>query len=62
LRNIFKFKDNFTVHARDIFDDLVRSNVKSVTDFEWLKQARFYFSFEEDKTLVSLLAIILHVS
>jgi len=42
------------VHQRDIFEDLFKSNVKSVMDFEWLKQSRFYFSFEQDKCLCKI--------
>ncbi|EEB13574.1 ciliary dynein heavy chain, putative [Pediculus humanus corporis] len=42
------------VHQRDIFDDLVRMKVKSVTDFEWLKQARFYWLEEEEECLVRI--------
>lgn len=37
-------------HQRDIFHDLVLMNVKSIGDFEWNKQARFYFN-EEEKTI-----------
>lgn len=42
------------VHQRDIFDDLVRLRVKHLLDFEWQKQARFYFISETDEVRVSI--------
>lgn len=42
------------VHQRDIFDDLVRLRVKHIQDFEWQKQARFYFDNETDEVTVSI--------
>jgi len=42
------------VHQRDIFHDLVLMNIKTVTDFEWTKQARFYYNFEERKLRIAI--------
>lgn len=39
---------------RDIFDDLVRLKIKFINDFEWQKQARFYFNSELDEVIVSI--------
>ena len=42
------------VHQKDIFDELVQSNIRSVTDFDWLKQTRFYFIEEQDRIQISI--------
>lgn len=42
------------VHQRDIFDDLVRMKITSVIDFEWQKQARFYYDPENDEINVGI--------
>uniref|UniRef100_H2ZRC3 AAA+ ATPase domain-containing protein n=1 Tax=Ciona savignyi TaxID=51511 RepID=H2ZRC3_CIOSA len=47
------------VHQRDIFDDMVgihmcRMHIKSPSDFEWLKQSRFYFIDDTDRCLVQI--------
>ncbi|CAB3256562.1 unnamed protein product [Arctia plantaginis] len=42
------------VHQRDIFDELVKMRIKSIGDFEWQKQARFYYFEESDECLVSI--------
>ncbi|XP_026153434.1 dynein heavy chain 8, axonemal-like [Mastacembelus armatus] len=42
------------VHQSDIFNDLVKKRIKSVSDFEWLKQSRFYFKETLDKVIVSI--------
>ncbi|XP_026319440.1 dynein heavy chain 8, axonemal-like [Hyposmocoma kahamanoa] len=48
-------RDLFFLHlCRDIFDDLVRMRIKSPGDFEWQKQARFYYFVDSDDCLVSI--------
>ncbi|CAK6957757.1 dynein axonemal heavy chain 8-like [Scomber scombrus] len=42
------------VHQSDIFNDLVKKRIKSISDFEWLKQSRFYYKEDVDKVLVSI--------
>lgn len=42
------------VHQRDVFDALVKQHIKSAQDFEWLKQARFYWRDDRDTCIVSI--------
>ncbi|XP_059501105.1 dynein axonemal heavy chain 8-like [Stegostoma tigrinum] len=42
------------VHQRDIFDELVKMHIRSITDFEWLKQCRVYFRDETQEIIVAI--------
>lgn len=42
------------VHQRDVVDDLVKKRIRDPTDFEWLKQARFYWRGEVDSVIISI--------
>jgi dynein heavy chain len=46
--------DNF----RDIFEVLYRMKITSLSDFEWLKQERFYFNEEFDRSEVRITDVL----
>lgn len=53
-RIIFETMVTIHVHQRDIFDDLVKLKIRTTSDFEWQKQARFYYEFETDDIYVKI--------
>ena len=57
-----KYETLITVHMhqRDVFDGLVKSNTKHALDFEWLKQARFYFKADLEKMAIAVTDVIFH--
>lgn len=50
----YLIRKKFFALFRDIFDDLVRMRIKSPVDFEWQKQARFYYLEDSDDCIVSI--------
>lgn len=42
------------VHQRDVFDEIFKKRVKDPEDFEWQKQARFYWRHDLDHAQVSV--------
>lgn len=55
-RERLKYETMITIHMhqRDIFDQIVKLNVKNILDFEWLKQARFNFKPDTDKMRIGI--------
>ena len=45
---------NIKANSSTSFFLQVKSHVKTPTDFEWLKQIRFYFIEDNDKCIVSI--------
>lgn len=46
------------VFSSDIFDDIVKLKVRTTNDFEWQKQARFYYNDENDDIIVKITDVI----
>jgi dynein heavy chain len=42
------------MHQKETSEDLIKKKVKDPTDFEWLKQARFYWREDRDTTIISI--------
>ena len=42
------------VHQRDTSEDLQKKRVRDPSDFEWMKQCRFYWSTERETVIISI--------
>ncbi|KAK9865923.1 hypothetical protein WJX84_001850 [Apatococcus fuscideae] len=42
------------MHQKESTEDLVRKKIKDPTDFEWLKQCRFYWRDDRDTVIISI--------
>ncbi|KAL0129655.1 hypothetical protein PUN28_001727 [Cardiocondyla obscurior] len=42
------------VHQKDIFDELCHLRIRSIQDFEWLKQCRFYYHDDSEDVLIKI--------
>ncbi|KAL1516507.1 hypothetical protein ABEB36_000416 [Hypothenemus hampei] len=57
-RTQFETMVTIHVHQRDIFDNVCKLRVKSILDFEWQAQCRFYYNDENDDVLVKITDVI----
>lgn len=46
------------VHQRDIFDNMCKLKIRSLLDFEWQAQTRFYYNDENDDITVKITDVI----
>lgn len=42
------------MHQKESTEDLVKKKIKDPTDFEWLKQCRFYWREDKDTVIISI--------
>ena len=42
------------VHQRDIFEELMKNKIKTPGDFDWQKQARFYYDINQEEVVVKI--------
>ena len=42
------------MHQKESTEDLLKKKIKDPTDFEWLKQVRFYWRDDRDTTIISI--------
>ncbi|KAG8468097.1 hypothetical protein KFE25_007149 [Diacronema lutheri] len=42
------------VHQRDVWEEIVKRKVRDTEDFEWQKQARFYWRYDMDYAMISV--------
>ncbi|XP_030752815.1 dynein heavy chain 8, axonemal [Sitophilus oryzae] len=58
LRTHYETMVTIHVHQRDIFDNICKLRVKSLLDFEWQAQCRFYYNIENDDVIVRITDVI----
>lgn len=54
ITRIHVFDFQILAFFRDIFDELFRTRIRNVNDFEWLKQARFYYDEETESVPIKI--------